>query len=95
MSVDGALVLNPRFQLVGFGAEILGETPVKTIHLALDLEATYTQMELAENAGTRHRSAYRLVAALPQVLISLISQDETICFIANRDGKVTYWPYLP
>jgi hypothetical protein len=95
MSVDGALVLNHRFQVLGFGTEVLGEFPVDTVELALDLEATETETEPAENSGTRHRSAYRLVAALPEALVSVISQDESVSFIANRQGKVTYWPYLP
>jgi hypothetical protein len=95
MSVDGALVLNHRFQVVGFGAEVLGDAPVKTVHLALDLEAVTTRPEPAENSGTRHRAAYRLAAAMPETIVCVISQDETIRFVANRNGNVTYWPYLP
>jgi len=54
-----------------------------------------TRPEPAENSGTRHRAAYRLAAAMPETIVCVISQDETIRFVANRNGNVTYWPYLP
>lgn len=95
MGVDGALVLTERFELVGFGAEVLGETPVKTVHRALDLEAVAVRPEPADGSGTRHRAAYRLVESVPDALALVISQDGAVRFVAHRDDRVTYWPYLP
>ncbi len=95
MSIDGALVLNQRFQLIGFGAEILGDSHVATIARALDLEATEVQMEPADSAGTRHRSAYRLVSAQPAVIAVVVSQDGEARFVAHHRDQLTYWPYLP
>jgi hypothetical protein len=95
MSVDGALVLTKRFEVIGFGAEVLGEHSVTQVSLCLDLEGTTTRSEPADRSGTRHRSAYRLVSAVPESLAIVISQDGSIRFVTSRDGHVVYWPYLP
>lgn len=95
MSVDGALVLDQGFRVIGFGAEILGDTPVSIIHRALDLEANYTVAEPADTSGTRHRAAYRLVSGLPDVIAVVVSQDGAVRFVASHNQKLTYWPYLP
>ncbi len=95
MSVDGALILDRSFRLVGFGAEIMGDTHVQNIHRALDLEANETTVERADASGTRHRSAYRLVSGVPETVAVVVSQDGDVRFVANHHGKLTYWPYLP
>ncbi|WP_437223741.1 putative sensor domain DACNV-containing protein [Planctomicrobium sp. SH661] len=95
MSVDGALVLDRSFRVIGFGAEILGDSHVSIIHRALDLEANHTIAEPADASGTRHRAAYRLVSGMPDVIALVVSQDGAVRFVANHHQKVTYWPYLP
>lgn len=95
MSVDGALVLDRRFSLIGFGCEILGDHPVRSIHRALDLEAEYTVEEAADRSGTRHRSTYRLVAGMEGAMAVVVSQDRNVRFVARHNGRLTYWPYLP
>ncbi|CAK9088826.1 Uncharacterized protein SCF082_LOCUS42316 [Durusdinium trenchii] len=95
MNIDGALVLDRSFRLLGFGGEILGEKPVLQIHRALDLEANRSIVEPGDSAGTRHRSAYRLVNGLREAIAVVISQDGDVRFVAHHLGKLTYWPYLP
>ncbi|PHQ32738.1 putative sensor domain DACNV-containing protein [Rhodopirellula bahusiensis] len=95
MTVDGALILDHSFRLIGFGGEILGDTPVQTIHRATDIEGHQTVAERADSAGTRHRSAYRLVNGLNQSIAVVVSQDGDVRFVAHHNGKLTYWPYLP
>jgi len=95
MSVDGSLVLDRSFRLIGFGAEILGDTPALRIERALDLEAEKTVTENADTSGTRHRSAFRLVSGLPEAIAVVVSQDGDVRFVANHREKLTYWPYLP
>ena len=91
-AVDGAVVLTQRFELLGFGGEISGELPaVKTVARALDVEADTAFDESAEGVGTRHRSAYRLCKALPDVIAVVISQDGNVRFVKCKDGAVTYW----
>ncbi len=71
MSVDGSLVLNRSFQLIGFGGEILGDTHVSTIERAVDLEGENSITEQADSSGTRHRSAYRLVSSVQDTIAVL------------------------
>ena len=93
-AVDGAVVLDTHLQLLGFGAEISGRLPdVAVIGRALDLEGKSVAGEPAANEGTRHRSAYRLVAALPGSVAIVVSQDGGVRFLAARDGRVTYWEH--
>ncbi len=95
MNVDGALVVTRDFDLVGFAAEVLGEFSVVRVHRALDLEATETVVERADASGTRHRAAYRFAVSVPESLVVVVSQDGATRFVANRDGRVVYWPYVP
>jgi hypothetical protein len=95
MSVDGSLVLDRGFRLIGFGGEILGDSHASTIHRALDLEAENTIAERGDSSGTRHRSAYRLVNGLNDAIAVVVSQDGDVRFVAHLNGKLNYWPYLP
>ncbi|SMP72210.1 hypothetical protein SAMN06265222_11513 [Neorhodopirellula lusitana] len=95
MSVDGSLVLDHTFQLIGFGGEILGNSHARKIHQALDLEVESYVVEPADTSGTRHRSAYRLVSGCHEALAVIVSQDGDVRFVAQHEGNLTYWPYLP
>lgn len=95
MSVDGALVLNRRWELLGFGAEVRSRAEVEYVHRALDLEPEPSLPERADRAGTRHRAAYRFAASIPDSLAIVISQDATVRFITQEEGKVVYWDYAP
>jgi len=91
-SADGAVVLNKQHDILGFGGMISGRLPaVRTVARALDLEADTVTDEGTENVGARHRSAYRLAGALPGAVIIVISQDGGVRFVAQRNGRVTYW----
>jgi hypothetical protein len=93
-SVDGAVVITKRFELLGFGGEILGDLPeVTTVDRALDLEATVREPEVVDVMGTRHRSAYRLCARFPGALAIVISQDGGVRFVCWHEGAVTYWDH--
>lgn len=91
-TVDGAVVMTRRFELLGFGGEISGEIePVHAVRKSLDLEGESTLEENTQGVGTRHRSAYRLAGALPDVLLVVVSQDGDARFVRDRDGRVTCW----
>jgi hypothetical protein len=92
--VDGAVVLTKRFELLGFGAEIMGDLPdVQHVARALDLEAEDTVAEPLLADGTRHRSAYRLCSRLPDALALVVSQDGGVRFVAVQRGEVTFWDH--
>ncbi len=91
-AVDGAVVMTQRFELLGFGGEISGELPgVEAVSRALDIEGDETTQEPTEGFGTRHRSAFRLCEALPDVIAVVISQDGNVRFVKRKDDAVTYW----
>jgi len=92
--VDGAVVLTERFEVLGFGGEIVGNMPeVKTIRRARDLEATSYEEVAIDGVGTRHRAAYRLCALEPTVFTVVVSQDDDVQFVANHAGALTYWKH--
>lgn len=91
-AVDGAVVLNKRFELIGFGAEVSGELPYPdTVLQALDVEGERRSPEPANSVGTRHRAAYRFVAAHPMGLAIVISVDGIVRFVANIEGQIVFW----
>lgn len=91
-AVDGAVVLSKRYELLGFGAEIsVALEKVLTVHRALDVEGHRTIEESADGVGTRHRSAYRLVSALPGSIAVVVSQDGSARFVTRTAKGVTYW----
>ena len=93
-SVDGTVVINKRFELLGFGGEISGTLPaVRTVLWALDLEGKRTVQMSTDGVGTRHRSAYRLCNALPGAVAVVVSQDGNARFVRRTDGGVAYWDH--
>jgi hypothetical protein len=91
-AIDGAVVLDRQFELLGFGAEVSPELPVPSRVLrALDTEARDCEPDDIENVGTRHRAAYRFVHDHPAGLAIVVSHDGGVSFVANRQGEVVFW----
>jgi Probable sensor domain DACNV len=90
--VDGAVILDKRFALLGFGAEVAAELPSPhRVWRALDAEGREREAEDIENVGTRHRAAYRFANDHPDGVAIVISQDGGVSVVANRDGEVVFW----
>jgi hypothetical protein len=95
MAVDGALVLTAARDIIGFGAEIHAPTQENEIvYRALDIEGEQSVPERADEAGTRHRAAYRLTRDYPECMVTVVSQDGSVRYFGNRNGKVVYWDVL-
>jgi hypothetical protein len=91
-AIDGAVVLDKRFQILGFGAEVSAELPAPDhVWRALDTEATHCEAASVEDVGTRHRAAYRFVRDNPNGLAIVISHDGGVSFVANRGGEAVFW----
>jgi sensor domain DACNV-containing protein len=91
-AIDGAVVLDKRFGLLGFGAEVSAELPAPPrVWRALDTEGRERKCDDIENVGTRHRAAYRFVADHPDGLAIVISHDGGVSFVANREREVVFW----
>ncbi|HSZ83280.1 MAG TPA: hypothetical protein VLA14_13415 [Polyangia bacterium] len=90
--IDGAVVLDKRFAILGFGAEVSSEIPTPArVFRALDTEGTERELNAVEDVGTRHRAAYRFVQQHPRGLAIVMSHDGAVSFVANRDGEVVSW----
>jgi hypothetical protein len=95
MAIDGALVLTAARDVIGFGAEIHVPTnEAEAVYRALDIEGTDVVEERPDEAGTRHRAAYRLSREHPDCMVTVVSQDGSVRYVGNRNGKVTYWDVL-
>jgi hypothetical protein len=95
MAVDGALVLTAARDIIGFGAEIHAPTQENEIvYRALDIEGEQSVPERADEAGTRHRAAYRLTRDYPECMVTVVSQDGSVRYFGNRNRKVVYWDVL-
>jgi hypothetical protein len=93
--VDGAVVLTDRFELLGFGGEILNQpADIVTVRRALDLEGTRFETVRIDGVGTRHRSAYRLCAHERGAMAIVVSQDGGVQFVASYGGEATYWEHV-
>ena len=91
-AADGAVVMGKDNELLGFGGMVSGRLrDVETVWRALDLEGERVAEEGTANVGARHRSAYRLCAALPGSVAVVISQDGGVRWVCQRGGRVTYW----
>lgn len=93
MQVDGALVLDKRVRLIGFGGEIRVDHNVLKVGQAMDLEASEIIPWNVQNDGTRHRSVYRLCSVEPEAIGFVISQDNHVRLIANVDDSVVFWSH--
>jgi DNA integrity scanning protein DisA with diadenylate cyclase activity len=91
-AIDGAVVLDKRFRVLGFGAEVSNESPtLPRVWRALDTEARRREVNAAEDVGTRHRAAYRFVQQHPRGLAIVVSHDGSVSFVANREGEIVSW----
>ena len=91
-ATDGAVVLDKRFTLLGFGAEVSSEIPAPArVWRALDTEGTRRMVNAVEDVGTRHRAAYRFVQQHPSGLAIVVSHDGGVSFVANRRGEIVSW----
>jgi hypothetical protein len=91
-AIDGAVVLDKRFGLLGFGAEVSAELPPPARVLrALDSNGDVRVPEEIEKVGTRHRAAYRFVNDHAAALAIVVSQDGGVSFVANQAGEVVVW----
>ena len=94
-SVDGALVLTQQIEFVGFGVEIqASQLPLDQVYRALNVEGTELEPVAVDHGGTRHRAAYRVCLAAPDCLAIVVSQDGSVQFVHNQDGRVVFWDQL-
>jgi hypothetical protein len=88
-AVDGAVVLNSRYELLGFGAKIgrrKGWPRVEHVLLTEPIEGVGPALVHPEHlGGTRHFSAAQFVH----------DQRDTVALVASQDGRFTVFEWSP
>jgi hypothetical protein len=88
-AVDGAVVINARYELLGFGAKIARRhncAQVEQVTLTEPIQrAVATLVHPEELGGTRHLSAAQFVH----------DQRDTIALVASQDGRFTILEWSP
>jgi len=90
-SVDGAVVINDQFAVMGFGAEVTAVSPILT-HVMLHAEGQPLRPVTIDSFGTRHRSAFRLCSTLEDAVVFVVSQDGGIKAVKRVGSTVILWP---
>ncbi|MBD9405042.1 hypothetical protein IB236_06835 [Acidovorax sp. ACV02] len=92
-AVDGALVITDRFRVLGFGAEVIAQSPtLREVQLAMNPEATTKQPVSIEAYGTRHRSAFRFCSTYEDGIAFIVSSDGGVKATKRIGSEVLLWP---
>lgn len=92
-AVDGALVITDRFKVLGFGAEVIAQSPtLREVQLSADPEATSTRPLSIESYGTRHRSAFRFCSSYEDAIAFIVSSDGGVKATKRIGSQVLLWP---
>lgn len=94
--MDGAVLLTPKLEVLGFGAEILtSEDPTSVSRaIASDPEPTGLTSVDYQEFGTRHRSVMRFCNSHPDSIGFVVSQDGDVRTITKVGANVVYWENL-
>lgn len=93
--VDGAVVLTTKFRVLGFGVEILAQSPsLRQVKVASDPEARNLAELDIDSFGTRHRSAFRLCSSFEDCIAFIVSQDGGIKAVKRVGAHVVLWPHV-
>ena len=88
-AVDGATVIDDRYNLLAFGAKIArrrGSAPVELVNVTEPVEGSVpTRAMPAQLGGTRHLSAAQFVH----------DQRDAIALVASQDGRFTVFKWSP
>ena len=86
-AVDGAVVLNTRYEVLGFGAKIVrrtGAAPVEQVILTEPIRGVQpSAVHPDQLGGTRHLSAAQFVS----------DQHESVAMVASQDGRFTVFEW--
>ncbi|MGL4874963.1 MAG: putative sensor domain DACNV-containing protein [Clostridium sp.] len=90
-SVDGLVLMNSKFEVHGFGVEILCNEKPPKIYIANDAKGKHLKEVNYEHFGTRHRSMMRYCYKKPNSIGFVISQDGDIRVIMNKENNILLW----
>lgn len=90
-SVDGAVILNDRFEVLGFGAEVTASS--QSLKEVSVVAGENKQIPISiESFGTRHRSAFRFCSSFEDSVAFIVSQDGGVKAVKRVASDVLLWP---
>lgn len=89
--VDGAVIIDNKLNLLGFGAEIIIPSDIKSVHISQDPYGKSVKEIPVEIYGTRHRSVFRFCSKHKNSLAFIISQDGDVKAVTQVKEKLTLW----
>jgi hypothetical protein len=92
-SVDGAVIMNERFDVLGFGAEVIASSP-SLARLEVITDDDDHAVVPVESFGTRHRSAFRFCSSLEESVAFVLSQDGGVKAVKRHGKDVLLWPSI-
>lgn len=90
--VDGAVLITDKFNLIGFGAEVVASSSIKKVKIAEDALGNGSKFIPIEAYGTRHRSAFRFCSSYENSIAFIISQDGGIKAVKRVGADLVVWP---
>lgn len=87
-SVDGAVVMTTQFQVLGFGAEIIANSP-SLAQVSNESNGDKIPIKLF---GTRHRSAFRFCQNEENAVVFIISSDGGVKATKREGDDLLFWP---
>lgn len=92
--MDGALLLNPDFNVIAFGAKLQSENWHGKIEAGQISFAKSQETIDFTKLGTRHNSAINFVGSVDEAIAFVASSDGPIRVFVKDEGKktVVYWP---
>ena len=90
-AIDGAIVFDPRLDLVAFGCKLRPGDPPAHIRHIRSWPSDGGAYDLTQH-GTRHRAAAAFAAAAESNLAICVSQDGPVNAFFQLDGSTCCWP---
>jgi hypothetical protein len=91
--VDGCVLMTTRLDVLGFGGEILTQSPaLDVVRVASDPSGEKFSEIPITSFGTRHRSAFRLCSSTDKCLVFIVSQDGGVKAVRKVGNDILLWP---
>jgi hypothetical protein len=91
-AVDGAVMVNRKLELIGFGAVVkLGQTAPYKVFRCEDRRATRKKQIAIESYGTRHRSAFEFCFRNQPSVAIVVSQDGGVKTVTRVGKHIYFW----
>jgi hypothetical protein len=89
-SVDGAVIMNDKLVVMGFGVEVTAISPTLK-EIIIVTQPTNRSVDI-QSYGTRHRSAFRFCSTFEQSVVFVVSSDGGVKAVKRDGSDVFLWP---